>query len=399
MKISTAHVYKIGVQSITSQQEALSKTQAQLSSGKRINLPSDDPTGMARLLDIKSGIDQLDQFSRNSDFANSALALEESVLSQVNTSLLRVRELILQANNATNTTSDRTSIAEEINQRLQEITSLANSRDAAGNYLFAGNRTDLVPFNLANGSVSYTGDQGERSLQIGANTKIRINDSGDAAFLRIRNGDGLLAVQADSANTGSAVFGAYSTSSPLTDSYRINFVAGTNTGELQYEVRDSASAVVASGPYTLEDGINFAGVSVQFSGLPDVGDGFDVSPSQNQSVFATLENVLQALDSSTGSVPTGAHVHNEMARGIADIDQALAHFNNLRASVGSRLNALETTDISNQDLKLHLETVKSETGDLDFVEAISRFNQQLTSLEAAQQAFARATELSLFRYL
>ena len=228
MKISTAHVYKIGVQSITSQQEALSKTQAQLSSGKRINLPSDDPTGMARLLDIKSGIDQLDQFSRNSDFANSALALEESVLSQVNTSLLRVRELILQANNATNTTSDRTSIAEEINQRLQEITSLANSRDAAGNYLFAGNRTDLVPFNLANGSVSYTGDQGERSLQIGANTKIRINDSGDAAFLRIRNGDGLLAVQADSANTGSAVFGAYSTSSPLTDSYRINFVAGTN---------------------------------------------------------------------------------------------------------------------------------------------------------------------------
>ena len=399
MKISTAHVYKLGVQSITAQQEALAKTQAQLSSGKRINLPSDDPTGMAKLLDIRAGIDRLDQFSRNADFANSALALEESALSQINTSLLRVRELILQANNATNTITDRESIAQEVDQRLQELTSLANSRDAAGNYLFAGNRTNVVPFTSVNGVVTYNGDQGERSLQTGANAQIRLNDSGDAAFLRIRNGDGTLSVQSDPANSGQAVFGSYNSNAALTDSYRINFVAGTNPGELDYEVRDSANTVIASGPYALDDSISFAGISVNFTGLPEVGDGFDVSPAQNQSVFTTIENLLFALDDPSGVPASNAHVHNELARGIADIDQALSHFNNLRASVGSRLNALETTDTSNQDLKLHLETIKSETGDLDFVEAISRFNQQLTSLEAAQQAFARATELSLFRFL
>ncbi len=399
MKISTAHVYRLGVHSITSQQEALAKTQAQLSSGKRINLPSDDPTGMAKLLDIKAGIDRIDQFSRNTEFANSALALEESVLSQVNNSLQRVRELILQANNATNTVTDRESIAQEVVQRMQELTSLANSRDAAGNYLFAGNRTNVVPFTVVNGSITYNGDQGERSLQTGANTQVRLSDSGDSAFLRIRNGDGTLSVQADPANAGEAVFGSFNSNAVLTDSYRIEFIAGATPGDLEFEVRDSSSTLIASGPYTLDDSISFAGISVNFTGLPEVGDGFDVLPAQNQSVFATIENVLAALDDPSGVPATNAHVHNELARGIADIDQALAHFNNIRASVGSRLNALETTDTSNQDLKLHLETIKSETGDLDFVEAISRFNQQLTSLEAAQQAFARATELSLFRFL
>ncbi|MCG8416124.1 MAG: flagellar hook-associated protein FlgL [Pseudomonadales bacterium] len=397
MKISTAQLYNLGIQAITSQQQKLAETQAQLSSGKRINLPSDDPTGMAKLLDITAGIDRLDQYASNADFATNSLAQEETVLAQVNTGLLRVRELILQANNATNSASDRTSIAQEIEQRLQEITALANTTDAAGNYIFAGTRTDTVPFSVVNGQVVYGGDQGQRSVKIGNNTTVRLGDSGDASFLRIRNGDGNITVAANGANTGEAVFGSYSASAPVTESYSINFVAGANPGELMYEVRDSGSALIVAGNYSEGDSVSFQDITVQFSGLPAAGDSFDVSPSQYQSVFTTIENVLSALEGSAGQ--PAAAIHNSLGRGIADIDQALEHVNTLRAGVGSRLNLLESTDNANQDLKLHLETIRSETGDLDFVEAISRFNQQLVSLEAAQAAFAKATELSLFRYL
>lgn len=399
MKISTAQLYTLGIQAITRQQQQLAETQAQLSSGKRINLPSDDPTGMAKLLDVTAGIDRIDQYTRNIDFATSSLAQEETVLSQVNTSLLRVRELILQANNATNSASDRSSIAQEIDQRLQEITALANTTDAAGNYIFAGTRANTVPFTINNGQVEYGGDQGQRSVQISNNTSLSIGDSGDAVFQRIRSGDGVISVTANASNTGEAVFGAYSADGALSDSYTIEFVAGTNPGEILYDVRDSGSATVVSGTYNEGDSVNFAGVTVQFSGLPAVGDSFNVSPAQNQSVFATIENVLAALRGSASQQGDITAVSNEMARGIADIDRALDHFNTLRAGVGSRLNALESTTTAHEDLKLHLQTIKSETGDLDFVEAISRFNQQLTSLEAAQQAFARATELSLFRFL
>ncbi|MEQ8315283.1 MAG: flagellar hook-associated protein FlgL [Gammaproteobacteria bacterium] len=399
MRISSAQIYSLGIKAITERQSELARTQAELSSGQRVNKPSDDPAAMARILDIKAGMDRIDQYSRNSEFATNSLALEETALAQVNTDLQRVRELMLQANNSSNSASDRQSIANEINQQLQGIKSLANSRDAAGNYIFAGTRSDTVPFSEVNGTVTYAGDGGSKSLQISAQASLQIGDSGADVFLRIRNGDGRVGVTADNTNTGSAVLGSFSADSTVTDSYTLQFAAGVNPGEFVYEVRDSGSTLVSSGNYTDGSSIQFAGVSLQISGTPQVGDSFSISPAQNQSVFATLENVVSVLESADGSVANTTAIHNELARSLADIDQAMTHISAKRASVGSRLSALESVESLNQDLKLHLQTVKSQTSDLDYVSAISRFNQQLTSLEAAQQAFSRASQLSLFNYL
>jgi flagellar hook-associated protein 3 FlgL len=88
-----------------------------------------------------------------------------------------------------------------------------------------------------------------------------------------------------------------------------------------------------------------------------------------------------------------------MAQGLANLDQALESVSNQRASVGNRLGHVDSIDSLNQDFKLQLETVLSATQDLDYAEAISSFNLQLTSLQAAQQAYMKTSELSLFRYL
>ncbi len=399
MKISTAQLYSQGIKSISAQQIELARTQAELSSGQRINMPSDDPAGMARLLDIKAGIDRIDQYSRNAEFATNSLALEETALAEVNTNLQRVRELMLQANNSSNSSSDRQSISQEISQRLKAITALANSRDAAGNYIFAGNRSETQPFSEVDGAVSYAGDGGSRSLQISSQASLRIGDSGADVFLRVRNGDGKVTVSAANGNAGNVVIGSFGANSTINDSYTVNLLDGANPGEFVYEILDSASALVANGNYTDGSNIQFAGVSLQLSGTPVAGDSFTVSPAENQSVFTTVENVIMALNAPDSGSANNSAIHNELARGLADIDQAMNHISALRASVGSRLNTLETVESLNQDLKLHLETVKSETADLDYVAAISRFNQQLTSLQAAQQAFARTTQLSLFNFL
>jgi flagellar hook-associated protein 3 FlgL len=94
-----------------------------------------------------------------------------------------------------------------------------------------------------------------------------------------------------------------------------------------------------------------------------------------------------------------AKVQNAMGQGLANLDQALQSVNNQRARIGARLNAIDGTDNINQDFRLQLEAVLSDTRDLDYAEAISRFNQQLTSLQVAQQAFAKTSELSIFRFL
>lgn len=399
MKISSSEIYRLGINSITARQAEVARTQAEISSGQRVNKPSDDPAAMARILDIKAGMDRIDQYSRNSDFATSSLGLEESALAQANTNLQRVRELMIQANNSSNSPSDRQSIATEIRLHLQAMTSLANSKDAAGNYIFAGTRNDTVPFAEVSGSVSYAGDGGSKSLQISAQADLKIGDSGEDVFMRIRNGDGRVSVTANSSNAGGAILGSFSANAAVSDSYTLQFLAGANPGEFVYEVRDSGSALVASGNYNEGSSIQFAGVNVQISGTPQAGDGFAIDPSRNQSVFTTLENVISALESADGTSANSTAIHNELSRSLADIDQAMTHLSTVRASVGSRLNVLESVESLNQDLKLHLETVKSETNDVDYVSAISRFNQQLTSLEAAQQAFSRTSQLSLFNYL
>ena len=96
---------------------------------------------------------------------------------------------------------------------------------------------------------------------------------------------------------------------------------------------------------------------------------------------------------------SAARFHNAMNSGLAALDQGMEKISSVRAGIGARLNNLETFNEVNEDFKLQLQTTLSDTQDLDFAEAISRFNLQLTSLQAAQEAYIRTTGLTLFQYL
>jgi flagellar hook-associated protein 3 FlgL len=84
---------------------------------------------------------------------------------------------------------------------------------------------------------------------------------------------------------------------------------------------------------------------------------------------------------------------------LDDISSALNKILTVEASVGARLNALDNQEEINADFVLNMKTVLSATEDLDYAEAISKFNQQTVSLQAAQQAFTQVKKLSLFNYL
>ncbi len=84
---------------------------------------------------------------------------------------------------------------------------------------------------------------------------------------------------------------------------------------------------------------------------------------------------------------------------LSDLDAALENFLQIRTSVGARLNALDDQENQNEKYSVDMQSVLSKTQDLDYAEAISRFNQENTALQAAQQAFARVQNLSLFNFL
>lgn len=186
MRIATSQITDNAVASMQDLQTQLAKTQQQLSTGKRVLTPADDPSAAASILSLNQTVSLTQQYQRNSNVAQTRLNLEETSLSGASDILQRVRELAVQANNGTMSASDRGAIATEVTQLTQQLQGLANTTDAGGEYLFAGFKADTQPF-TANGvgTVAYNGDQGSRLLQIGPQRQIEVGDSGSSVFMNI----------------------------------------------------------------------------------------------------------------------------------------------------------------------------------------------------------------------
>jgi flagellar hook-associated protein 3 FlgL len=171
---------------ILERESALSKTQMQIATGRRIVSPSDDPVGTTQIFPLNEVIEKNKQYLKNSDAAESRLALEEKTLSSVTNLLQRVNELAVQGNNDTNSAEDRNAIAQELRQHLQTLMGFANTKDANGEYIFAGHAVTTEPFAEAPaGTFTYQGDGGQRSVQIGESRLVAVGDAGDDVFMNV----------------------------------------------------------------------------------------------------------------------------------------------------------------------------------------------------------------------
>ncbi|VAW73254.1 hypothetical protein MNBD_GAMMA10-2885 [hydrothermal vent metagenome] len=315
MRVSTALIQQRGVQSILDKQEQLLRTQNQLSEGKRILAPSDDPGGTSRIIDLNEALSQVTQFDENAGFATQRLNLEEDTLNSSINILQRVRELSIQAaNTGVNDLQSERAIASEINERLGELFDNANTRDENGDYVFSGFQTKTQAFTTDGvGNYFYNGDEGQLSLQIGPNRQVASSDSGAEVFQLIRTGNGDFAVDANSTNGGTARISTGSVVSPAVyqaQDFSIVFdevTPATVPVSLTYSIFNNTTGVAApvAGPTAYSDGgvIAFNGVEVQISGDPVDGDIFSVQASRNQDVFTTLNNLVNSLQTpGTGDV-------------------------------------------------------------------------------------------------
>ncbi len=190
-RISTAQMYERGINSMLERQLQLSKTQMQISSGKRILSPKDDPAGAAYALSLKGVISQVEQYQDNADRAKSRLDLQEATLAVVDDILPRVQELMIQGLSDTYSAADRQMIATELRQLNQELMALANTRDSNGEYIFAGYDADSIPFtNPADGVFTYQGDMGTRSLRISATRQVQDRENGFDVFMNVDTSTG-----------------------------------------------------------------------------------------------------------------------------------------------------------------------------------------------------------------
>ncbi len=401
MRISTRQFQQTSINGILERQNALSRTQEQMATGKRILSPADDPVAATRIHSFKESIGILQQYQSNADQVRNRLGSEEGILKGVVDSIQRVRELAVAGANGALSDVGRQSISEEVYTRLEALIGMANTMDANGEYIFGGNRGKTPPFVKSADVVVYNGDDGQRRLQIGPDFFVDDGDPGSDVFMRIKNGNRVFATEYNPANTGTATIDQGRVDNIMAytrHDYTISFPAAG-----QVLVTDDTLGTAVSGfpqTYTPGEEIVFDGVAVTLAGDPVVGaDTFSVKPSSSQDLFATVKRLADALGQPSGLASEETKAKMEITRSIAELDNALDHILNVSASVGSRLNSVEGQVFINEDTVLNLQEVMSGLEDLDYAEAVGKLNRQMVGMQAAQQVYLKVQGLSLFEFM
>ena len=179
MTVGTRQSYLAQTDRMSAIQSLIGKLQAQVSTGKRINDPSDDPVAAARVAQLQRSLDDNSQFMRNMDALTARLSVADNAVESMANSLTRANELALSAANGTLTGADRKTIASELDQLIDGMMALANTRDAGGDYIFAGDRTNQPAFvKNGAGAIVWNGGGQPQSTAIGPDIAMRSGERG-----------------------------------------------------------------------------------------------------------------------------------------------------------------------------------------------------------------------------
>ena len=195
MRITNNMMITNMMQNLNKNMLRMDKKQMQVSTGKRIHVPSDDPVAISRSLKIRADLSELDQYRKNVDDSVSFLETTDLAVKNVGEALQRLRELTVQASNGVLTGEDTKKIAGEVKEIKEQIINLGNTT-YSGKYIFSGKKTDekLFIFDTDPAVNDYVYNVGltnnidpnviddKIQFEVGVNEKIEINSLGFEIF-------------------------------------------------------------------------------------------------------------------------------------------------------------------------------------------------------------------------
>lgn len=395
MRIATANRYEAAVDSLQRRQRDMAEANTQMTNGKRINRPSDDPTGAARA--ERAAIVQLRITSeqRSMQASRSAMTLAESALGQAGDVLQDARQAMATAGNGSYSASDRAALAQQLSQYRGQLMALANQGNGADGFLFGGQGATATPFVDTAAGVQADADGGQS--QLSSTEQMPATVDGKAIWLGARSGNGVFVTAASASNTGTGWINAGSSREPqVSDGYTIAFA--NDAGNLSYSVEKNGVATALAGvAYRPGTVIQLDGLSVHIKGTPADGDSFSLKPSAaDLSPFAALDAAIATLSDATANNGQAAQAVNS---GLRDLDAVMGHLQAARSEAGAMLTRLDTIDGRNQDRALWAKSVQADAEDVDMLQAISTFQNQQTGYQAALQSYAMVQRMSLFDYV
>lgn len=183
MRVTQQMLSRQLIRNIQKNNEAMANYQQQLSSGKKIEKPSDDPIGAVKGLAYRSSLIEIEQYQNNAEDAMNWTDATDEALGEVTNVLQRIRELTVQGSNDTNAAEDKKKIASEIKALQSHIEEIANAT-LGGRYLFAGTDTDTPPYR--DGILST--NQEKLQWNIGKGASVTVNVSAPQVFGALTDG-------------------------------------------------------------------------------------------------------------------------------------------------------------------------------------------------------------------
>lgn len=411
MRISTSSMFEAGTRQLNTLQSQLARTQQQLGSQRRLLSASDDPIASARALEVTQSQSINNQFATNRQNARSSLSQLEVALSGAQTLVADIQTIVVAAGNGAYSASDRATYATELEGKLDDLLAVANTADGGGGYLFAGFKSSQVPYTKNSTGAVYNGDQGQVMLQVASSRQVQINATGTAVFDDIATGNGSFVTSMAPANIGSGVVspGVVADATLVKGhNYAIKFAVAGSPAVTTYTIADLTTGTAVPPPpavalpITYQSGqpITFEGVTFDVKGVPADGDTFNVAPSEKESLFTTVTNLIAALRAPVATTPAGKNAYTAaLSEASVTLSAGFDKMLSSRSLVGANLKELDYLDNSGSEANVQYEATLSELQDLDLIKALSDFAQQQTSLEAAQKSFKAVTSLSLFNFI
>jgi flagellar hook-associated protein 3 FlgL len=189
MRLSEQSRLSNQIQYLQGASERSDRIQRQLSTNRRIEKASDDPTGAALAMQHRKNIAFEAQMRRNLDNGTAFLNVTESALDGATDLLQRVRELTVQASNGTLGAQEKANVGVEINQLIQQMAQVANT-NFGGAYIFSGYQTQTPAYQVTGNppsAITWQGDNGQRTRQISAQDAVAVNVTGNSVFGSIFN--------------------------------------------------------------------------------------------------------------------------------------------------------------------------------------------------------------------
>ena len=415
-RVSTANMYDSTLRNLTARQKTLVDLQENLTSGKRVVRPSDDPVAAAQAERALTRIGRIQAEQRQLETQRNTIAQGESTLGDVVGLVQEIRQLIIGAGNGSLKGEDRKTFTQQIESLREQLSATINRKDTDGMPLLGALGSALQTFTgplLGNPDYQFDGLPGQAASQ--GNAIAGMLD-GHAALMFDPVRDGIYNASITRASSASTLTSSTLQTSHLHTldgaSYSLQISAVTldpinHTTSVDYLLTktDKAGTVTSTGPFTtapvatgqpipitITEGADQV-MSFALQGQPEVGDTVDMQPS------ASLMSVIDQAIRSLTEAPDSSAANHAVGQALTNLDAGMERVKAMRGYAGELLNRADRIGDDQKNRSIQLEGDRSRAEDLDMLQGLSDFQNMHTGYEAALKSYAQVQRLSLFNYI